>query len=116
VKSAAALGCVTGARAKFTVLDIDTTDEKVAADAIQKHGQPAVIIRTASGKFHHLHQYNGERRRIRPWPDLPIDVLGDNGYAIGFPARITTGSYEIIHGHPHHPRRLAPAEGAPAKI
>src|SRR5262249_25815937 len=39
-----ALGYVTGRRSNVTVLDIDTTDERVAADAIQRHGQPAIIV------------------------------------------------------------------------
>src|SRR5262249_46961900 len=58
-------------------------------------GQPAIIIRTASGKFHHLYRYNGERRRIRPWSELPIDLLGDNGFALAAPSKTTKGSYEI---------------------
>ena len=94
-----ALGYVTGRRSYVTVLDIDTTDEKVAEDAIRRHGQPAIVTRTASGKCHLLYRYNGERRRIRPWPELPIDLLGDNGYALATPSKLATGSYEIIHGH-----------------
>jgi Bifunctional DNA primase/polymerase, N-terminal len=80
------------------VLDVDTADETIAADAINRHGQPAIIVRTASGKFHHLYRYNGERRRIRPWAERPIDLLGDNGYALAAPSKTAKGSYEIIHG------------------
>jgi len=94
-----ALGYITGRRSNVTVLDIDTTDDKVAEDAIRRHGQPAIVTRTASGKLHLLYRYNGENRRIRPWPDLPIDLLGDNGYALAAPSKLATGSYEIIHGH-----------------
>jgi hypothetical protein len=110
-----ALGYVTGRRSNVTVLDIDTTDERVAADAIQKHGQPAIITRTASGKFHHLYRYNGERRRIRPWSELPIDLLGDNGFALAAPSKTATGSYEIIHGHLDDLDRLTPMVGAPSE-
>ena len=53
-KDADALGYVTGRRSNVTVLDIDTRDEKIAEDAIRRHGQPAVAIRTASGKRHLL--------------------------------------------------------------
>jgi hypothetical protein len=108
--TADALGYVTGRRSNVTVLDIDTTDEKVAEDAIERHGQPIIITRTASGKFHHLYRYNGERRRIRPLPALPIDLLGDNGYALAAPSKIATGSYEIIHGHLDDLDRLTPME------
>jgi hypothetical protein len=110
-----ALGYVTGRRSNVTVLDIDTTDEKVAEDAIRRHGQPAIVTRTASGKCHLLYRYNGERRRIRPWPELPIDLLGDNGYALAAPSKIATGSYEIIHGHLDDLDRLKPMAGAPSE-
>jgi len=40
----------------------------------------------ASGKSHLLYRYHGEPRRITPWKDFPIDVLGDNGYAIAAPS------------------------------
>lgn len=93
--NAEALGYVTGRRGNVTVLDIDTTDEKVAEDAICRHGQPRIIVRTASGKFHHLYRYNGERRRIRPWPDRPIDLLGDNGYALAAPSKLAIGSRSL---------------------
>src|SRR5262245_40831956 len=106
-----ALGYVTGRRSNVTVLDIDTTDAKVADDAIRRHGQPVIVTRTASGKLHLLYRYNGERRRIRPWPDLPIDVLGDNGYALAAPSKVAKGSYEIIHGHLDDLDRLKPMVG-----
>src|SRR6266403_6245982 len=38
-----ALGYVTGRRSNITVLDIDTTDEKIAEDAIRQHGQPVIV-------------------------------------------------------------------------
>jgi hypothetical protein len=110
--NADALGYVTGRRSNVTVLDIDTTDEKAAEDAIRRHGQPAIVTRTASGKSHLLYRYNGEGRRIRPWPDLPIDVLGDRGYALAAPSKLATGAYEIIHGHLDDLDRLKPMAGA----
>jgi Bifunctional DNA primase/polymerase, N-terminal len=112
-KAADAFGYVTGRRAKVTVLDIDTTDEEVSEDAIGRHGQPGIVVRTASGKWHHLYGYNGEGRRIRPWPDLPIDVLGDNGYVLAPPSKLEKGSYEIVHGHLDDLDRLKPMVGAP---
>jgi hypothetical protein len=108
-----ALGYVTGQRSKVTVLDVDIADEKVLDGALQRHGQAAIVTRTASGKFHALYRYNGERRRIRPWADLPIDVLGDNGYALAVPSRVEKGSYEIIHGHLDDLDRLKPMAAPP---
>jgi hypothetical protein len=106
--NAEALGYVTGKRSNVTVLDIDTADEKVAEDAMRRHGQPGIVTRTASGKFHLLYRYAGERRRIRPWRGLPIDVLGDNGFALAAPSKLAAGSYEIIHGRLDDLDRLEP--------
>jgi hypothetical protein len=97
-QDANALGYVTGRRSNVTVVDIDTTDEKMAADAIRQHGEPRIITRTASGKLHLYYRYDGERRQIRPWPDVPIDVLGDNGFVLGPPSKLANGFYEIIQG------------------
>src|SRR5262249_14505233 len=108
-----AFGYMTGRVSGVTVLDIDTTDERVVEDAIARHGQPGIIARTASGKSHLLYRHNGERRRIKPWKGLPIDVLGDNGYAIAAPSKLEKGSYEIIHGHLDDLARLKPMAGAP---
>jgi hypothetical protein len=98
-------------RAGAAMSRYDTTDSKVADDAIQRHGQPVIVTRTASGKLHLLYRYNGERRRIRPWPALPIDLLGDNGYALAAPSRVEKGSYEIIHGGLDDLDRLKPMAG-----
>src|SRR5262249_17930456 len=49
-----ALGYVTGRRSNVTVLDVDTIDERLAENAARKHRQPAIAIRTASGKRHLL--------------------------------------------------------------
>src|SRR5262249_9163621 len=112
---ASALGFGTGRRRNVAVLDIDTTDERVAEDAIRRHGQPAIITRTASGKFHHFYRYSGERRRIRAWgADLPIDLLGDNGYALAAPSKTAAGSYEIVHGHLDDLAALTPMVGLEA--
>jgi hypothetical protein len=66
------------------------------------HGRP--------GKRHLLYRYNGEGHRIRPWPELPINVLGDNGYTLAAPSKLATGNYEIIHGHLDDLDRLKPMQ------
>jgi hypothetical protein len=109
-----AFGYVTGRRSNVTVLDIDSTDSKVAEDAIRRHGQPGIVTRTASGKLHLLYRYNGERRRIRPFPELPIDVLGDNGQALAAPSKIERGQYRIVHGHLDDLDHLTPMVGIEA--
>ena len=39
-------------------------------------------------------RYNGEARRIRAVPDLPIDVMG-GGFAVAPPSMGSTGRYEF---------------------
>jgi hypothetical protein len=96
-----AFGFATNGRNGITILDIDTTDEKVLADALQRHGQTPLIARTASGKFHAYYKHNGEKRRIRPWPGHEIDVLGTGGMAVAVPSVVKGGSYEFIEGCLH---------------
>jgi hypothetical protein len=110
-RDADAFGFVTGRRSGVTIVDVDTTDEKIAEDTIRRHGRPGIVTRTASRKFHLLYRYNGERRRIRPWKPLPIDVLGNNGYAVAAPSRTDKGTYEIIHGRVDDLDLLRPAAG-----
>jgi hypothetical protein len=95
---AGALGFMCGARNKVTVLDADSTDENVLADALSRHGATPLVVRTASGKWHAYYKHNGERRRIRAWgEDCPIDLLG-GGVAVAPPSRIARGSYQIFQG------------------
>jgi hypothetical protein len=93
-----AFGFATNGRNGITILDVDTADEKVLADALQRHGQTPLIARTASGKYHAYYKHNGEKRRIRPWPGREIDVLGTGGMAVAVPSVVKGGSYEFIEG------------------
>jgi Bifunctional DNA primase/polymerase, N-terminal/Primase C terminal 1 (PriCT-1) len=92
------LGLATGRRNKITVLDVDVRDERVLDDAIALHGEPRIIVRTASGKFHSYYRFNGEPRKVRPWRDQPIDLLGEGGFVMAPPSLFRRGQYEIIHG------------------
>ena len=93
-----ALGFVTNERNGLSIIDIDTTDEQVVADALVRHGDTPMIARTASGKAHIYYRHNGERRRIRPWDGLPIDLLGAGGLVVAPPTVVTRGRYEFIQG------------------
>jgi Bifunctional DNA primase/polymerase, N-terminal/Primase C terminal 1 (PriCT-1) len=95
---AIAFGYYAGPRNGLTVLDIDTTDEKVLGTALERHGASPIIVRTGSGKFHALYRHNGERRSIRAWEGLPIDLLGA-GLCIAPPSVVAKGTYEIVEGH-----------------
>jgi len=96
---ATALGFMCGRRSRVTVLDIDTSDERLLADALSRHGPTPIIVRTASGKWHAWYRHSNERRRIRPWgDDLPIDLLGTGGFVIAPPSATHLGHYEFIQG------------------
>jgi hypothetical protein len=111
-----ALGFVTNARNKITVLDIDTTDEKVLADALARHGQTPMVVRTASGKAHAYYRHNSERRRIRPWDDLPIDLLGAGGLVVAPPSCEKRRSYQFIAGSLDDIDRLPKMRGLSADM
>lgn len=95
---ASALGFACGARNRLTVLDVDTTDERVLSDAFGLFGRSPVVIRTASGKYHAWYRHNGEKRKIRaPQIDGPVDILG-GGFAVAPPSQGSLGQYEFIEG------------------
>jgi hypothetical protein len=106
--NADAFGFMAGVRSSVTILDIDSSDEKILAKALDRHGSTPLIVRTGSGKFHAYFRYHRERRRIRPWRGLPIDLLGDNGFVVGPPSLSAKGQYEIIKGKLADLERLPP--------
>ncbi len=90
-----ALGFALGKRTKITVLDIDTTSELTRDVVFARHGEPAIVVRSISGHWQGWYRHNGERRRIRPWPGQPIDLLG-SGYVVAPPSEGAHGRYEFV--------------------
>lgn len=84
-------------RNKITVLDVDAPDEALLAEALDRHGPTPLVIRSGSGNFQCWYRHNGEKRRVRPEPDKPIDILGD-GYVVAPPSQGSKGQYQIIQG------------------
>ena len=64
-------------RARITILDVDTPDERVLADALDRHGRTPLLVQTGSGDWQAWYRNGGEPRRVRPWAGKPIDILGD---------------------------------------
>jgi hypothetical protein len=93
-----AFGFATDGRNGITILDVDTADERVLTQALDRHGRTPLIARTASGKYHAYYKHNGEKRRIRPWPGREIDLLGTGGMAVAVPSVVKGGSYEFMEG------------------
>jgi hypothetical protein len=114
---ATAFGFYAGERSRLTVLDVDTTDERVLRNALNRHGPTSLIVRTGSRKFHALYKHNGEKRSIRPWKaqGLPIDLLGA-GLSIAPPSVASNGSYQIIEGSLDDLRRLPFMRGLDAGL
>jgi Bifunctional DNA primase/polymerase, N-terminal/Primase C terminal 1 (PriCT-1) len=115
---APAIGFMCGKRNGITVLDVDTTDERVLADAVDRHGRTPIITRSGSGHFQAWYRHAGERRLIRPRRDVPIDILG-GGFVVAPPSTVTKGSYQFLQGSPddleglptlHDAPTLAPAD------
>ena len=92
-----ALGLACGSYSRITVVDVDTPDERVFRDALDRFGPTPFLVRSGSGNHQAWYRHNGERRSIRPDPVAPIDILG-GGYVVAPPSRTTRGRYEIITG------------------
>jgi Bifunctional DNA primase/polymerase, N-terminal/Primase C terminal 1 (PriCT-1) len=92
-----AFGFMAGNRSNVTVLDVDSKDEAVLSDALNRHGRTPVIVRSGSGNYQAWYRHNGERRSIKPWRGLPIDLLG-GGYVVAPPSISTKGQYQFIEG------------------
>jgi hypothetical protein len=97
-QDAIGIGFFAGPINGITDLDIDTTDERVLADAFGRYGHTPLVIRSASNHFHAYYRHNGELRSVRPYGNgTPIDILG-KGLIIAPPSISTKGPYEIIQG------------------
>jgi len=94
---APAIGFMCGRRNGITSLDCDSKDERVLADAMNRHGSTPLVARTGSGHFQAWYRHNGERRRIRPHRNVPIDILGA-GFVVVPPSQSTKGSYQFVSG------------------
>lgn len=80
----------------ITVLDVDSPDERLLADALSEFGPTPFVVRSGSGNFQAWYRHNGERRRVRP-DHRPIDILGD-GFVVAPPSIGSKGSYTILTG------------------
>jgi hypothetical protein len=107
-----AFGFMCGKRSGISVLDVDTPDECVLQDALGRFGPTPFVVRSGSGHFQAWYDNGGEKRQIRPWGDLPIDILG-GGYVVAPPSRGPRGAYEIIQGGLDDLGRLPRMAGLP---
>jgi hypothetical protein len=94
---ASSFGFTCGPSNGITVVDMDDTDPTIVREAERLFGRSPLLWRTGSGKFAMAFRHNGEARRIRPIPTLPIDLLG-GGYCVAPPSAGAVRRYEIIKG------------------
>jgi hypothetical protein len=95
--NADAFAFLAGPRSRVTVLDVDTSDERVLADALDRHGQTPIVVSTGSGNRQAWFRHNGEGRQIRPDPSRPIDILG-GGVVVAPPSSGGRSPYQFIQG------------------
>jgi len=96
-KDADAFGFCPGKHSRLTILDVDTGNERVLADALARHGSTPIIVRSGSGNYQAWYRWDGEERLIRPDPEKPIDILG-SGFVVAPPSRGIKSNYEFIEG------------------
>lgn len=100
---------------RIVVLDVDTPDERIFADALAEHGDTPVIVRSGSGNWQGWYRSSGEKRMIRPFgPEKPIDILGIGGFVVAPPSRGSKGAYQFIDGSLDDIPHLPPMHRAPA--
>ena len=102
-----AFGFTLGKRTRITVLDIDSPDEHIRDAAFARHGEPVIVVRTLQGRWQGWYRHNGERRRIRPWPGQPVDVLG-GGFVCAPPSQGPRSRYAFVQGRLDDLDRLTP--------
>lgn len=85
------IGLVVGKRSRIVEVDVDAAGPAWLQLATEQFGELPVTIRTASGKAKIWYRHNGEGRSIRPFKDMPVDILGG-----GF--TITPPSFHQGHG------------------
>jgi hypothetical protein len=94
---AEAFGFQCGKHSRITLIDIDSRSERMVGEAIRLFGESPIIWRTGNGNHAMPFRHNGEARRIRAIPGLPIDILG-GGFAVAPPSIGAKGRYQFLQG------------------
>jgi hypothetical protein len=108
-----ALGFCPGKRSGLTILDVDSSDERILADALDQHGPTPILVRSSSGNHQAWYRYNGETRQIRPDQNKPVDILG-SGFVVAPPSKGIKSNYQFIQGGLDDLHHLPCLQNAPA--
>jgi hypothetical protein len=98
-----ALGFTPGQRCRITVADIDEPGDHPLERCLSKHGDTPILVEsTATGKHHAYYRFNGEKRIVKPEPDVALDILGHQegrGNFVVLPPSVRPGgAYRFIRG------------------
>jgi hypothetical protein len=82
---------------------VDEPGDQALQRAIDRHGDTPVLVEsTATGKHHAYYRFHGEKRIVRPEPDMALDILGHQegkGNFVVLPPSIRPGGeYRFIRG------------------
>lgn len=92
-----AAGFNAGTRNKLTVIDADSTDERLVKEMEVRFGPSPLHVETPSGGRHLYYRHSGEARRIRPLGLGSVDILGA-GNVVAAGSQVPKGRYRIIRG------------------
>jgi Bifunctional DNA primase/polymerase, N-terminal/Primase C terminal 1 (PriCT-1) len=93
--AATAAGFVAGRRNRITVVDIDSTEDRLVVEIQKQFGATPLQVITPSGGRHLYYRHAGELRRIRPLPD--VDILGA-GNVVAAGSVLPRGRYQLERG------------------
>ena len=105
---AEAIAFMAGMRTKITSVDVDSDDEGLWRDTERRFGSTPIMVRTPSGGVHFWYLHGGEARKVRPDPNVPVDVLG-GGVVVAPPSKGSKGTYQFIRGGLADLDKLRPA-------
>jgi hypothetical protein len=89
---ATAAGFCAGRRSRLTIIDVDSTDDRLVAEVQKRFGVTPLQVATPSGR-HLYFRSSGELRRIRPMPD--VDILGA-GNVVAAGSDTPKGRYKLV--------------------
>jgi Primase C terminal 1 (PriCT-1)/Bifunctional DNA primase/polymerase, N-terminal len=92
---ATAAGFCAGRRNGLTVIDIDSTDDRLVDEIQARFGASPLQVITPSGGRHLYYRHGGEARGIRPLPH--VDILGA-GNVVAAGSKTGQGCYQIERG------------------
>ncbi len=106
------IGFQCGPRSRITIVDVDSSDERILQEAVKLFGPSPLVSRTGSGNFAIWYRHNGEPRRIRGVEGLPVDILGA-GLAVVPGSLGKCGPYKFLEGNLADIDHLPPARSLP---